>query len=143
MGRIADQRTINMVHHPSGDAADPQELGEYIDTLRSDIDTLQAVTPVTAASAFGTDNRLLRSAGTGRGADASAVTCDDSGNISGVGSLAIGGSVSGVVNATLTGYVDLAEIAAPSSPAADVARVYAKESSGTKLFYKNSGGTEA
>ncbi len=127
----ADQRTKNMVHYPSGVATNPQDLSTYIDTLRADVDTLAAVTThVTADSAFGTDNRLLRSDSTLRKAQASAVTVDDSGN------------ASGIVNQTMTGYLDVAEIAAPSSPAADTARVYAADSSGTtKLYYKRSDGT--
>lgn len=40
---------------------------------------------VTASSNFGTDNRLLRSDGTTKAAQASAVTLDDSGNFSGAG----------------------------------------------------------
>lgn len=43
---------------------------------------------VTAAAAFGTDNRLIRSDGTGKGVQASPVTVDDSGNASGFGTLA-------------------------------------------------------
>jgi hypothetical protein len=39
---------------------------------------------VTAATAFGTDNRLLRSDGTAKGAQASGVTVDDTANMSGV-----------------------------------------------------------
>lgn len=39
---------------------------------------------VTAASAFGTDNRLLRSDGTGKGVQASGITVDDSDNVTGV-----------------------------------------------------------
>ena len=39
---------------------------------------------VTAASNFGTDNRVLRSDGTSKGAQASLVSIDDSGNVSGV-----------------------------------------------------------
>lgn len=42
---------------------------------------------VTAASAFGTDNRLVRSDGTGKGVQASGVTVDDSANVSGVAAL--------------------------------------------------------
>lgn len=43
---------------------------------------------------------------------------------------------------TLTGYLDLTEIGAPSSPAANVARIYAVDSSGTtKIEVKDSGGT--
>lgn len=44
---------------------------------------LTTVNPVTASSAFGTDNRALRSDGAGRGAQSSGVTIDDSNNISG------------------------------------------------------------
>lgn len=84
---------------------------------------------VTAAGNFGTDNRVLRSDGTLKGAQASAVTIDDSGN------------VSGVVNQAMTGYLDLTEIAAPSSPSANVARIYAVDDSGTtKLAMKDSAG---
>ena len=43
---------------------------------------------VTAASPFGSDNRLIRSDGTGRGAQASGVTLDDSNNVSGAASVA-------------------------------------------------------
>ena len=54
----ADQRTINMVHYPLADDSDPNELGEYLDTLRGDVDTLAAVTThVTATNAFGTCGR--------------------------------------------------------------------------------------
>lgn len=42
---------------------------------------------VTAASTFATDNRVLRSDGTGRGSQSSAIALDDSNNISGVGTL--------------------------------------------------------
>lgn len=45
---------------------------------------------VTAASAFGTDNRLIRSDGTAKGVQASGVTLDDSDNMSGAGSYAAG-----------------------------------------------------
>jgi hypothetical protein len=47
---------------------------------------------VVAASNFGTDNRLLRSDGTGRGVQASGITVDDSNNMSGVLSATLGGS---------------------------------------------------
>lgn len=40
---------------------------------------------VTAASSFGTDNRLIRSDGTGKGVQSSGITIDDSNNMSGVG----------------------------------------------------------
>lgn len=51
---------------------------------------------VSAASNFGTDNRLIRSDGTTKGVQASAVTVDDSGNISGVGTLTVSGVIAGV-----------------------------------------------
>jgi hypothetical protein len=41
------------------------------------------------------------------------------------------------------GYQEIAEIAAPSTPAANKARLYAKDKAGTtELFYKNDAGTE-
>lgn len=47
------------------------------------------------------------------------------------------------VNTNLTGYVDVVEISAPSSPSADHIRLYAKDVAGsTHLFQKDSGGTE-
>lgn len=42
---------------------------------------------VTAAANFTNDNRIIRSDGTGKGVQASAITLDDSGNVSGVGTL--------------------------------------------------------
>jgi hypothetical protein len=47
-------------------------------------------------------------------------------------------------NETLTGYKDMAEIAAPSNPAANVARFYCKDngSGTTKLYFRDSAGTE-
>jgi hypothetical protein len=43
----------------------------------------------------------------------------------------------------LSSYIDLAEIAAPSSPAADTARLYAKTAGTTRIFYRDSAGTES
>lgn len=67
--------------------------GQYV-TGVSSTGQLEYGTPagggdVTAASAFGTDNRLLRSDGTGKGAQASGITVDDSNNVSGVGTLTV------------------------------------------------------
>jgi len=59
---------------------------------------LDASTLVQAAAAFGTDNRLLRSDGTGRGSQATGITVDDSNNITGVGDLS-------VTNLTATTFV--------------------------------------
>ena len=68
-----------------------------------------ATAVVTATAAFGTDNRLLRSDGTGRASQASVITIDDSGNMTGVGTIngsaAIGETHIGVgsaPNATVT-----------------------------------------
>jgi hypothetical protein len=49
--------------------------------------TVSGTGDVTAASSFGTDNRIVRSDGTGKGVQASAITVDDSGNISGAGTV--------------------------------------------------------
>lgn len=55
---------------------------------------------VTAASSFGTDNRLIRSDGTGKGVQASAVSLNDSGDITGVNSImSAGGDFSGELSA--------------------------------------------
>lgn len=49
--------------------------------------------------------------------------------------------VAGIRNLTQTGYQDLAEISEPSSPAANVARLFPRDVSGrTELAYKNSAG---
>jgi hypothetical protein len=53
------------------------------------------------------------------------------------------GNLSGIVNAALSGYLDLGEIASPANPAADTARVFAKDVSGvTRLYLRDSAGTE-
>jgi hypothetical protein len=49
--------------------------------------TLSAGGDVTAASNFGTDNRLIRSDGTGKGVQASGITIDDSDNVTGAANL--------------------------------------------------------
>jgi len=46
---------------------------------------------VTAASSFGTDNRLIRSDGTGKGVQASGITLDDSNNLTGIGDVTADG----------------------------------------------------
>lgn len=43
---------------------------------------------VTAASSFGTDNRIVRSDGTGKGVQSTGITVDDSDNVSGVAAMA-------------------------------------------------------
>lgn len=96
-------------------------------------DTVRAVTPAglkahvdarngTTASSAITDNRVARGDGGARGLQESPVGIDDSGNVSGVG------------------YIELAEIAAPSTPASGFLRLYAK--SDGKAYQKNDAGTE-
>ena len=77
-----------------------------------------------------TDNAVARFDGTGgKTLQASSVIIDDSNN------------ASGIVNLSQTGYHDLTEISAPSSPSANVARVYAVDSqSKTVPFWKDSAG---
>lgn len=48
---------------------------------------------VVAASAFATDNRVLRSDGTGVSAQSTGITVDDSNNVSGIGTLGLTGAV--------------------------------------------------
>lgn len=55
---------------------------------------------VTAASAFATDNRLIRSDGTGKGVQASGVTVDDSDNVTGIAAL-------GAASATISSAIEL------------------------------------
>ncbi len=50
-------------------------------------------TAAPAPRAFSNDNRLLRSDSTARKAQASAVTVDDSGNVTGIGTLATSGTI--------------------------------------------------
>lgn len=50
---------------------------------------------VTAASAFATDNRVVTSDGVAKGVQASAVSIDDSGNVSGAGNISLSGTVDG------------------------------------------------
>jgi hypothetical protein len=76
------------------------------------------------------DNTVSRYDGTAGITQGSGVVIDDSNN------------VSGVVNLTQTGYHDVTEIAAPSSPASNVARLYSVDDGGTtKLAYKDNAGT--
>jgi len=101
---------------------------------------------VSAASNFGTDNRLIRSDGTTKGVQASAVTIDDSGNMSGVGTLitsgvaTVGTTAATAVKFDPSGFVELPEVSAPSTPASGFLRLYAK--SDGKAYQKNDAGTE-
>ena len=65
-----------------------------------------------------------------------------SGDLSCTGSLTVDTGLGDNLNVG-TNYLDWAEIAAPSSPGSNVARMYCKDSGGTtRLFYRDSGGTE-
>lgn len=71
--------------------------------------TVAGTGDVTAASAFGTDNRVIRSDGTGKGVQSSGVTLDDSNNLSGIGTINSGAitssggiDLSGRTDATIT-----------------------------------------
>lgn len=56
---------------------------------------------VTAASAFGTDNVLVRSDGTGKGVQATGISvADTTNNVTGIGDLTISGALGGVTNVT-------------------------------------------
>lgn len=92
-----------------------------------------------------TDNAVARFNGTsGESIQNSGVIIDDSNNVSGVVALAMSGSLSGAVNVSQTGYHDLAEIASPSSPSANVARLHAlDDASTTTLVMKDSAGNSA
>lgn len=83
---------------------------------------------VSAASNFATDNRIIRSNGTTKGVQASAITLDDSGNLSGVG------TINGIVLAAVMGYPEVANFAALPSAAAHSNDIYAVMS-GTGGFF--------
>lgn len=61
---------------------------------------------VTAAAAFANDNRLLRSDGTGKGAQASGITVSDADAISGAASVAVTGDPTTAMQLTTKQYVD-------------------------------------
>ena len=79
-------------------------------------------------SASMVDNRLLKGDGTVKDVQVTGVTIDDSDNVSGVNSIDI------------DDHVQLAEVAAPSTPALGHIRLYAKTDS--KLYLKDDTGTE-
>lgn len=80
--------------------------GQFLETLGAAANprwgTPSGSGDVTAASTFGTDNRLIRSDGTGKGVQSSDTTLDDSENMSGLVSLAFG-----ISNPADTGVVRL------------------------------------
>lgn len=81
-------------------------------TKKVDPSTLiQATDATRASSAFGTDNRLIKSDGTGRLEQATGITVDDSNNVSGVGTLMCG-------SIATSGTVDGVDVAAHESATA-------------------------
>jgi len=60
------------------------------------------------------------------------------------GAVAVGGNLSLTGTLTQLSYTDFAEIAAPSNPSANIARLYAKDDGAgvTRMYFKNSAGTE-
>jgi len=78
---------------------------------------------VSASLSFSADNRVLRADGTGTNIQDSAVTIDDTGNVSGVG------------------YEEFEAVSAPSAPASGKVRLYNKTGS-KKLYIKDDTGTE-
>lgn len=79
---------------------------------------VSTATSVTAASTFGTDNRLLRSDGTGRGAQSSGITIDDSDNVTLPGTLTASGTVTMNSKAFNEAYTTIASASTVSIGAA-------------------------
>lgn len=82
-------KSNKIIHHPSNNGDNFSDVGTEIEALR----TAGAYNAVSASAAFSNDNRVLRSDGTAKGAQASTVIVDDSGNMSGVGTLATTGAI--------------------------------------------------
>lgn len=109
-----------------GTAIDETDWNATLD----DIET--AITDSVYTGGLGSsDNRLVRTDGTDtKKVQGTGIAVDDSNNLS------------GVVNQTMTGYIDVAEISAPSNPAANYARIYSADNAGvTELYYKRPDGT--
>jgi hypothetical protein len=90
-------KSRSVIHHPSFN-------GDVFSTVEAEIENLRAANALTAVSAdstFANDNRLLRSDGTARKAQASTVVVDDTGNMSGVVNLTATGNAQIDGNATL------------------------------------------
>jgi hypothetical protein len=103
-------------------AATAPTSGQVLMATSSIAATWQTVTgtgDVTAAAAFGTDNRLIRSDGTGKGTQATGITVSDVDAITGIASMVVTGSMS-------TPSLLLTEAAAPATPAASKVTFYAK-----------------
>lgn len=66
---------------------------------------------VTAASPFGTDNRLIKSDGTGKGVQSTGITIDDSNNVSGIGNLNMNtNSITNASSLSLSGRVNTPQV---------------------------------
>lgn len=89
--------------------------------LAAEIKALQG-SGLWATAAFGTDNRLLRSDGTGRGVQHSGITVDDSNNVSGIGTLSVTSTSTGSSPPSVTvgtgGVQAMGEGTVPSAGAA-------------------------
>lgn len=86
--------------YSGGDAGTPSALvGTNISGTAANLTAGSVTNGVTAASTFGTDNRLLRSDGTGRGAQSTGITVDDSDNMTGVSSITTGTVTASAVSA--------------------------------------------
>lgn len=121
---------------------DPDDFNALVGDIESAISDTVYTSGMTA-----TDNLLTRTDGTtGKKVQASTIAVDDSGNMSGVGTL----TTSGVVTAGTTagtavkidpsGFVELPEISAPSTPASGFVRLYSKTDG--KAYQKDDAGTE-
>jgi microcystin-dependent protein len=104
---------------------------------------------VATSSQFTADNRLVRTdrpTVDGKNVQQSAVTLDDSGNLSGVGTLGtsgvatIGTTAATAVKLDPSGFVELPEISSPATPASGFTRIYVKTDGRT--YQKTDGGTE-
>ena len=87
------------------------------------------------------DNTVPRFDGLTGNMQTTGISVDDSDNISGIGNLTATGDISGV-NGVLAGYLDVAEIADPSSPSANTARLRAIDDGAgvTTVGFKDSAG---
>lgn len=93
-----------------GAAIDATKLanGSVSNTELQLLDGITVIGDVTAAAAFSTDGLLIRADGSGKGVQNSAVTVDDSGNLSTAGTGSFG------VGSASAGAIDLGEGTAPS-----------------------------
>ena len=87
---ILSPGTVGQVVQSNGAGADPSYA------------SLAGTGDVTAASAFGTDNRLIRSDGAGKGVQSTGIAADDSNNITGVASIN-SGALAGFRNVLING----------------------------------------